>query len=177
MLAHEEPPEPTIVPAERGQILVIATRIKGQVDAAQAPVLTLNEAEIASYGASSLTDLLAALAPQTGSGRGRGGGQPVILLNGQRIANFREMRNFTPEAIKRVEVLPEEVALRYGFPPDQRVINFILKDNYASRAVELRLSPAVGGGQFAAGGRSLAAPDRRAEPLQPDRLGRRHHRR
>lgn len=128
--------EDTIAPAERGQILVIATRIKGQVDAAQAPVLTLNEAEIASYGASSLTDLLAALAPQTGSGRGRGGGQPVILLNGQRIANFRELRNFSPEAIKRVEVLPEEVALRYGFPADQRVINFILKDNYASRAVE-----------------------------------------
>lgn len=129
--------EEPIAPAERGQILVIATRIKGQIDAAQAPVLTLNEAEIASYGASSLTDLLAALAPQTGSGRGRGGGQPVILLNGQRIANFRELRNFSPEAIKRVEVLPEEVALRYGFPADQRVINFILKDNYSSRAVEL----------------------------------------
>ncbi len=128
--------EETIAPLERGQILVIATRIKGQVDAAQAPVLTLNEAEIAAYGASSLTDLLAALAPQTGSGRGRGGGQPVILLNGQRIANFRELRNFSPEAIKRVEVLPEEVALRYGFPADQRVINFILKDNYSSRAVE-----------------------------------------
>jgi iron complex outermembrane recepter protein len=135
--AAAEPSEPSIVPLERGQILVIATRIKGQVDAAQAPVLTLNEAEIASYGASSLTDLLAALAPQTGSGRGRGGGQPVILLNGQRIANFRELRNFSPEAIKKVEVLPEEVALRYGFPPDQRVINFILKDTYSSRAVEL----------------------------------------
>ena len=122
---------------ENNQILVIATRIKGQVDAAQAPIITLNEEEIASYGASSLSDLITALSPQTGSGRGRGGSAPVILLNGQRIASFREMRNFTPEAIKRVEVLPEEVALRYGYPPNQRVINFILKDNFASRAVEL----------------------------------------
>ena len=36
-----------------------------------------------------------------------GAGRPVILLNGQRIANFREMGRFPPEAIRKVEVLPE----------------------------------------------------------------------
>ncbi len=121
---------------DKDEILVIATRLRGQVDAPQVPVITLNEADIAAYGASSLPDLIAALSPQTGSGRGRGGGAPVILLNGQRIASFREMRNIPPEAIRRMEVLPEEVALRYGYPPDQRVINLILKDHFSSRTLD-----------------------------------------
>lgn len=121
---------------QAGEIVVVATRIKGQVDAPQPPIQTLSEADIAAYGAASISDLLAALSPQTGSGRGRGSGRPVILLNGQRIANFREMRNIPPEAIRRLEILPEEVALRYGYPADQRVINFILKDRFAARTIE-----------------------------------------
>lgn len=119
------------------EILVVATRLRGQVDTPLPPVTTLDEAQIASYGAGSISELLTAISPQTGSGRGRGSGSPVILLNGQRISSFRELRNFSPEAIKRVEVLQEEVALRFGFPADARVINFILKDNFSSKAVEL----------------------------------------
>ena len=128
--ASEDP-----VASQRGEILVLGTRFAGQVEADQPPIMTLDEADIASYGASSLADLLAAVAPQTGSGRGRGG-HPVILMNGQRISNFREMQGFSPEAIKRMEVLPEEVALRYGFPPNARVINFILKDNFSSTTID-----------------------------------------
>lgn len=129
-----------------GQILVIATRIKGQVDTTQPPIAVLDEEAIASYGAGSLQELLASIAPQTGSGRGRGSGGPVILLNGMRISGFREMRGLPPEAIRRVEVLPEEVALKYGYRPDQRVVNFILKDNFSSfgSETELRL-PSSGG--------------------------------
>lgn len=124
-----------------GDIVVVATRIGGQIDAPQAPIATFDEAEIQALGASSITELLARVSPQTSSGRGRGGGgQPVILVNGQRITNFREMRNYPPEAIKRVEILPEEVGLRYGFPPNSRVVNLILKDNYSNRRVELDYS-------------------------------------
>lgn len=129
--AGPEAADEEAIGTQRGDILVVGTRYTGQVDAAQPPLMTLNEADIATYGAGSLTELIAALSPQTGSGRGRGG-HPVILLGGQRISNFREMRDFPPEAIKRMEVLPEEVALRFGFPPNQRVINFILKDSFAA---------------------------------------------
>ncbi|MES2492706.1 MAG: TonB-dependent receptor [Pseudomonadota bacterium] len=129
-----------------GEILVIATRLKGQVDAPQPPVITLNEEDIAAYGAASISDLIAELSPQTGSGRGRGGGSPVVLINGQRVASFREMRNIPPEAIRRLEVLPEEVALRYGYAPNQRVINFLLKDNYSAKTVEVEFArPGRGG--------------------------------
>ena len=131
---------------EIDQILVIATRLRGSLDVPQTPVVTLDEAEIAAYGAASIADLLAALAPQTGSGRGRGDSIPVILVNGQRIANFREMRNFPPEAIRKVEVLPEEVALRFGYPPDSRVVNFILKDNFRNRTAEIKFGLPTRGG-------------------------------
>jgi hypothetical protein len=118
------------------EILVVATRFGGELDLPQEPVATFDEADIQALGATSVADLLSAIAPQTGSGRGRGGGQPVVLVNGQRITNFREMRNYPPEAIKKVEVLPEEAALRLGYPADARVVNMILKDNYANRRVE-----------------------------------------
>ncbi|WP_423142899.1 TonB-dependent receptor [Parablastomonas sp. CN1-191] len=154
--AEPAPPPPTTNTAEPvdaappqdepDEIVVIATRIKGSVDAPQPPVATLTEADVASYGASSLADLLTALAPQTGSGRGRGSGPPAILVNGQRIGSFREMRNYPPEAIRRVEILPEEVALRYGFAPNQRVVNFILKDNFSSRSAELQYRQPTRGG-------------------------------
>lgn len=124
-----------IVDEDDSDIVVIATRIRGQVDTDQPPIMTLDEADVASYGASSIGELIEAVSPQTSSGRGRGGGRPVILLNGQRISSFRVMRNLPPEAIRRMEVLPEEVSLRFGYPPDQRLINFILKDNYSSKTV------------------------------------------
>ncbi|AKM07201.1 TonB-dependent receptor domain-containing protein [Pelagerythrobacter marensis] len=119
------------------EIVVTAERIRGQVDTDVPPVFELDAEEIASYGAGSIEELIELLAPQTGSGRGRGSGRPVFLVNGQRVGGFREFRRYPPEAIEKVEVLPEEVALQFGYPADQRVINFILKDNFASREVEL----------------------------------------
>ncbi|WP_235913304.1 porin family protein [Croceibacterium salegens] len=128
------------------EILVIAGSLRGAVEAPQPAVVELNEEDIASYGAGSLAELVAALSAETGSGRGRGGGQPVFLLNGLRVSSFREMRSFPPEAIRKVEILPEEVAQRYGYPPNQRVINFILKDNFSSKEVELEYEQPDRGG-------------------------------
>jgi iron complex outermembrane recepter protein len=129
-----------------GEIVVTAERIRGAVDTDVPPVEVLNEADIAAVGASSLTDLVAAVAPQVNSGRGRGGGQPIILLNGQRISGFRELRDLPPEAVKQVQIFPEEVALKYGFRPDQRVLNFILKDNFSSFATEFEHAQPQDGG-------------------------------
>jgi outer membrane receptor protein involved in Fe transport len=131
---------------DANQIVVIANALRGAVDAPQPPVIELNEQDIASYGASSLADLVSQLSTELGSGRGRGGGRPVFLVNGLRVSSFREMQSFPPEAIRQVQVLPEEVAQRYGFPPDQRVINFILKDNFSSKSAELKYGQPYDGG-------------------------------
>ncbi|MBV02113.1 MAG: hypothetical protein CL800_06920, partial [Citromicrobium sp.] len=135
-------------PLPEDAIIVTGERVRGQVQTDVPPVVELDEADIAAYGADSLADLIEQLGPQTGSASGRGSGRPVFLVNGRRVSSFREFRRYPPEAIVKVEVFPEEVALQYGYPADQRVVNFILKDNFASREVELEY------GQPTAGGRS-----------------------
>lgn len=143
--AQEVPADPQEEP-EFTEIVVTAPRIRGTVDTDVPPVLELDAEEIASYGADSITDLVEQLSPQTSSGRGRGSGRPVFLVNGQRIGSFREFRRYPPEAIQKVEVFPEEVALQYGYPADQRVINFILKDNFTSKEVEAEYAGPTAGG-------------------------------
>lgn len=122
---------------DSGEIVVLATRIRGSVETDLPPVATFDEADIAALGAGSLQELLGVIGPQTGSGRGRGGGgEPVVLLNGLKVSGFRELRGLPPEAIRKVEVLPEEVALKYGFRPNQRVVNFIMKDDFRSLTLD-----------------------------------------
>lgn len=143
----EDVAEPGDTRQHGSEILVVAERIRGQVEAPQPPIAVLDEADIQALGATTLADVLTQLAPQTGSGRSRGGGgPPVVLINGQRIGSFREMRNFPQEAIRRVEILPEEVALRFGFPPNSRVVNMILKDNFASKTIEMETAVPTRGG-------------------------------
>jgi iron complex outermembrane recepter protein len=110
------------------------------------PEITLDAREIRALGTSSVAELLEALEPQIGSSRGRGG-RPVTLVNGARISSFAEIRDLPPEAILRVDILPEEVALKYGYRADQRVVNFVLRRRFRATTVE-------GGARFAtAGGR------------------------
>jgi hypothetical protein len=132
------PPTDTTDAGTENEIIVIANALRGAVRAPQPPVVELNQEDIASYGASSLADLISQLSTETGTGRGRGSGRPVFLINGLRVSSFREMFSYPPEAIKRVQVLSEEVAQKYGFPPDQRVINFILQDNFASKTGQIQ---------------------------------------
>ncbi|HWW59511.1 MAG TPA: ABC transporter ATP-binding protein, partial [Sphingopyxis sp.] len=86
--------------------------------------------------------------PQTRSGRGRGGGRPIILVNGRRIGGFGEVRNLPPEAIAKVEVFPEEVALQYGYSADERVVNMVLKPDFRQIAVEGEGGIPTQGGRF-----------------------------
>lgn len=131
-----EEPASTGPGSDGDTIVVTAERLRGAIQTDVPPVAELDAAAVASYGASSLAELLQQIAPQTGSARGRGSGEPVVLLNGQRVSGFRAIRDLPPEAIQKVEVYPEELALKFGFRPDQRVINIILVDNYQSVAVE-----------------------------------------
>ncbi len=120
-------------------ILVIADKQRGGVEGAPQPIEVLDEAAIEAAGAVNLAELLATLTPQARSGRSRTAGPPAVLLNGRRIAGFNEIRLLPSEAIARVDVLPEEVAVRYGFAPDQRVINFVLKERFRSVTAEADL--------------------------------------
>jgi len=122
---------------ELDTVTTTAARPRGSVNSDIPPDITLTPEQIQAYGASSIAELLTYLEPLTRSSRGRADGQPVLLVNGRRISGFREIQGVPPEAIERMEILPEEVALQYGFRADQRVVNFVLKNDFRSTTGEV----------------------------------------
>ena len=142
----EKPDSANDVTPVGNEIVVRSARIRGQLVVDQAPLVQLDETQIAAEGVTSIADLIAQVSARTGSARGRGGGMPVILVNGIRIGSFREFANYPPEALAKVEVFPEEVAQRFGFPPDRRVINLVLKDKYSNRQVDFEYQIPTRGG-------------------------------
>ena len=127
-------------------IVVTGQRPRGSVVGDIPPENVLDVRDIRATGATTIAELLEAVAAQTGSARGRDGGRPVLLLNGQRISGFRDLRDLPPEAIERMEILPEEVALKYGYAADQRVVNIVLRRRFDSKSAEIGATAATDGG-------------------------------
>jgi hypothetical protein len=144
--------QPSDDQADDEEIVVTGQRARGSVVGDIPPENTLDSRDVRATGATSISDLLQALAPQIGSAQGRGGEQPVLLLNGQRVSSFREMRDIPTEAIERVEILPEEVALKYGYRADQKVVNIVLRPRFRSTVAQVGATTATDGGYSAATG-------------------------
>lgn len=130
-------------------IVVTGSRVpRGSVIGDITPEVVLSGRDIRAYGASNIGELLEELAPLTGSIQGRGGsGAPVVLLSGRRISGFREIRDLPPEAIQRVDILPEEVALKYGYRADQKVVNIVLRRRFNAITAEAETNLATDGGR------------------------------
>jgi hypothetical protein len=143
------PASPDDVDAVVEELVVVAeTREQpGAVIGDIPPEIQLGQREIRALGVSSVTELLDALAPQIGSARGRGSGRPVMLVNGQRISSFAEIRDLPTEAILRVDILPEEVALKYGYRADQRVVNLVLRPRFRAITTEAAATLPTAGGR------------------------------
>lgn len=109
------------------------------------PEETFTAADVRAFGVSSMEDLLTELTPQTTSGLG---GPPVVLLNGRRISGQGEIRDIPTEAIARVEVLPEEVALKYGYSADQKVVNIVLRQRFRASTTDASVGGSTAGGQM-----------------------------
>lgn len=148
VLAQESAPVETRGPegaVEDEEIIVTGQRLPGSVGGTIPPELQLTPGDIRSYGVSSLSDLIAELSPQTASGRG---GAAVVLLNGKRISSFSEIRDIPTEAIVRIEILPEEAALRFGYRADQKVVNVILRQRFRAFSAEIDGAMPTEGGQI-----------------------------
>lgn len=126
------------------EIVVTVERPRGSVPGDVTPEATFSAQDVRSYGASSIFQILGAISPQTGSASIRGGGFPIVLVNGRRISGFQEIRDLPPDVISRVEVFDEQLSLQYGYSPDQRVVNLVLEKTFSAAALEA-------GGGIAAG--------------------------
>ena len=144
------PPAPAAeAPEDLGEdeeaIVITGAKPRGSVVGDIPPENTLDARDVRATGATNINELLDAIAPQIGSVQGRGGGRPVLLLNGQRISSFRELRDIPTEAIERVEILPEEVALKYGYRADQKVVNIVLRQRFRSTTALVGVGTATEG--------------------------------
>ena len=151
-LVHAQ--QPTNTPQQDDQaedeiIVTASTRLPGAALGEIKPEVTLGGADVRALGVSSVTEILAELAPQI---RGTGGGQPLILLEGRRVSGRQEIERIPSEAIARVDILPEQVALKYGYPADQKVVNFVLRKRFRAWTLDGRQRLATEGG----GGRTNA---------------------
>lgn len=126
--------------APEDEIVVTAQRDRGDVIGRAVPDVRIGQDEIASYGASDVGELLQTLAPQTGEG-------PVVLVNGRRISGLAEITRLPPEAVERVDILPEETALAYGYRADQRVVNIVLKNQFGAITANVRTRLPFAGGR------------------------------
>ncbi len=119
--------------SDEEEIVVTGQRERGAVVGDYKPEQQLNAGDVRALGVSSVAELLTELAPQVQSA---GGGSPVVLLEGRRIASFREVGSIPSEAIARVDILPEEVALKYGYSATQKVVNIVLRQRFRAFTAE-----------------------------------------
>jgi len=130
-----------------GEVTVTSARPRGSVESDIQPDVVLDAEQIRAYGASNIAELLTALEPLTRSSRGRSDAGPVLLLNGRRISGFQEIQGIPTEAIERTDILPEEVALSYGYSADQRVVNFVLKPAFRQGTASVQTRGPTQGGR------------------------------
>jgi hypothetical protein len=130
-------------PDEQAAAEVIVSAPRGRTIGGIDPVLEVSPSELDSYGVDTLSDLTDALRPLTRSSRSDQ--MAVVLINGH-LAGQTEFDLLPREAIERVEVLPEAVALQYGFSENQRVLNFVLREHFRGIPARLTESGATEGG-------------------------------
>ena len=136
-VAAQEKSPTTPTAAQSSGSDVVVTGVRGLVRTEDAPIAELNRDALAAIGAQSLGDINRAIQGQT---RSADGADPITLLNGQRVSADQEIQSLPPEAIERIETLPEPAALRYGFPPTRRVVNYITRRRFAQAEVRTALT-------------------------------------
>ena len=133
-------------------IVVTGKPPRGSVIGDIPPVNVLSSRDVRATGATSIDELLEAIAPDIGAARGASAARPLVLLNGRRVSSYRELRDIPIEAVSRVDILPEEVALKYGYPPDQKVVNVVLQNRFVETVGQAAANKAAHDGYAGGGG-------------------------
>ncbi|MEC3909931.1 TonB-dependent receptor [Sphingobium sp. CR2-8] len=141
LLAQEEQKSAPPVQMDEGEeIIVTGQPQRGSVIGDVQPEQQLSAADVRALGVTSISELISELSPQTN-------GSPVILLNGKRISSFSEIQDIPSEAVQRVDILPEQVALSYGYAPTQKVVNIVLRQRFRAETAEGRAGTTTQGGR------------------------------
>lgn len=134
------------------EVTVTGQAVPGAVLGDIPPENSLTPRDIRMYGVGTVSELLDEIALQTTSGQSRDGAGPIVLVNGRRISGVNEVSDLPTEAILRLDILPEEVALKYGYSSDQKVVNIILRRRFAAVTSEGSVGASTEGGDERARG-------------------------
>jgi len=150
---------------DEDEVVVTGKAPRGSVIGDIPPENVLRSRDVKATGATSFDELLEAIAPEIGVARASGAARPLVLLNGHRVSSYRELRDIPIEAVSRVDILPEEVALKYGYPPDQKVVNVVLQNRFTETVAQAAANTAAHDG-FTGGNGDLTrihlSPEQRA---------------
>ena len=139
MAQTRDPKGPPVQMDDTDEIVVTGQPERGAVIGNVKPEQQLSAADVRALGVTSISEMITELSPQTN-------GQPVVLLNGKRISSFSEIQDIPSEAVARVDILPEQVALSYGYAPTQKVVNIVLRQRFRAETADLRAGTTTDGG-------------------------------
>ena len=115
------------------------------------PDRELDENGIASYGVSTVDELL----DEVGAELGEDPEPPLILVNGERVNDSDEIGALPIEALHNVQVLPRGSAVRSGGTPGQRVISLTLQRKVRTAVLTAAAKVATDGGWHSSRGEAL----------------------
>jgi hypothetical protein len=150
--AQETPvtnPQPPVAESEQTGLVdavVITPTTRGKTEGPVQPALSLSAEEVEATGASTVQELVSLLEAEISTGDPEAP-PPIYLVNGRRISGFQEISGLPSQAIQRMDILPEAAALSYGYRPNQRVVNFVLRKSFRSLAAEGEERQATAGGR------------------------------
>lgn len=142
------PPAPKAAPKEQ-EIVVSVDRPRGSVIGDIPPERTFKTLDVRAVGATDVQDLLQSLGARTGLSSNDG--DPIVLLNGRRVSSFAEIARIPTEAIERMEVFPPELAIRYGYAANRKVVNIVVFERFSSRLGQLSIAAPSEGGRSTPG--------------------------
>lgn len=115
--------------SDSGPILVEGVEVTARRGATEfTPQHEIGEAEIDALLATNIGDVITQVNERYG-----GQAAPVVIVNGQRIADADAFKSFPPDALVRVEVLPSGASEIYADgDPTRKVVNIVLQKRFAS---------------------------------------------
>lgn len=119
------------------EVIVIGRRGSARLP----PQIELGGEEIDNLGAYDIGEAIARIGESLGFDA-----QPVIIVNGRQIVDARNFMGFPPDAMVRVEVLPQQAAAEYGEDPSRPVVNIVLQETFTSRDGYLKAARPTAGG-------------------------------
>ncbi len=122
------------------EIVVIGRRVITPVLSGVAPEREYDSDQLSTYGASTVEELIDEIRAENGDRD-----DPVLLVNGEPVADIGDIGDFPAEAVERVEVLPRGSGQRIGRSAERRVYNVVLRNQVRSLTLEA-------GGEFASEG-------------------------